>query len=544
MSSAPLKRSPHRGEFRDVTSTSNRLPWLSLRLGIRVTGLLPVAILLICAFAHADRSPYEWALVRLDFARGEKAASLRRFCERIHELARQAGEDQSIVGFFNVNLEYARAVAQGPVPETLTASVSEVRKGFNQYYIEHYLSFYDFLFVDRQGQVFYTLRKESDFDANLLQEADAENPLTQCLRAGPDSEEFVDFHEYGPSGEPAAFFIEPIQKEGKHLGWVVLQCSINKVNTLFAWNEDLGRTGETFLVNQAGYMLTESNFEGASTILTMRLDDRNIQAKFAEGQGHRTVTDYRGFKALSSFEVMPFLGARWLVVAKIDKDEVTTGHYVQHRRYYAQRLTTFLEQTPPPAPRDVGPTTGRASLRVDMDEFLKAGPHERIETWGVSTCTGLVATRPGRFAYLAHVSPRDRAYGSDGTNLLGQMVKQIRTFDVYPSESRDLTFIVVATHLDSLFRITDKLIEEGFLLSQIRLLYNKDAAAAAIRYDHQHDDLAVAWDMKDSTLPTQAHSIEDVLNVGRLMEELMAAEETNGSAAGHPAAGRIHRELP
>ena len=485
--------------------------------------------------SHAERSPYEWAQVRLDFARNEKVAHLKYFCDRIHKLAQQAATDESVIGFFNINLQYSQAVAEGPVPDKLTVTVEELRKGFNRYYIENYLSFYDFLLVDMQGRVFYTLRKESDFTANLLEQASKGSRLAQCLKDCPEQEVFIDFHEYGPSSEPASFFVEPIRIDGVQKGWIVLQCAINKINTLFAWTEDLGNTGETFLVNQEGYMLTESSFEVASTILKKHLDDRNIQPKFEEGTGHRTVTDYRGFTVLTSFEVVSFLGTRWLVVAKIDKAEITTEHYSRHRRYFGDLFLEYLRKADIPPSRPVTATSPRSALRVDMDEFLKAGNGELLETFGVSTCTGLIGTYPGRFGYLAHISPRDKVYGSDDTNLLGQMVMRIENFDIYPSEIHDVQFVVVATHLESLLNIMDKLIEEGFLLSQIQIMVNQQAHSATMFYDYQKSELTVTWKMMDPATTLVTHYLEDAYSASVILEEMMALDSESVDSASLPS---------
>jgi hypothetical protein len=45
----------------------------------------------------ADHGPYEWALVRLDYARREKVEQLQRFCDRIHGLAGRAREDEVLI---------------------------------------------------------------------------------------------------------------------------------------------------------------------------------------------------------------------------------------------------------------------------------------------------------------------------------------------------------------------------------------------------------------------------------------------------------------
>jgi len=477
-------------------------------------------------FGKAERSPYDWALIQLDYSRQEKVEQLRRFCNRIESLATEAASDLTVVSFFDINRQYANALEEGSPPEALTAKVQELRQEFNQYYIENYFAFYDILFIDLQGHVFYTIRKESDWNRHLLEGPLSGGALAECIRRNPSEKVFIDFHEYGPSSEPAAFFVQPIHQSGTPIGWLALQCAIGKVNSLFASTQDLGQTGEMFLVNEDGFLLTESYFEGASTILKKKLDDRNIQAKFQEKVGHRTVTDYRGATALTSFEVFEFAGVRWLIVAKIDQDEVTTGHYSMHRRYYAERLLSALVPVVPRPMQPMMPEPDRTILRIDMDEFLIARNGEILETFGISTCTGLLMAFPGRFAYLAHVSPKDKVYGSEDTDLLGQMTKKVTSFDIYPFEKHRLRFWVVANHLDSLPNIIDGLVEEGFLLSQIRFLYNPRSSRATVTYDYREDALQITWKMPDSNESAiWGNGMEDSINTGMMIQTIVQAEE-------------------
>jgi hypothetical protein len=486
--------------------------------------LLPVLILIVYGSAFA-RNPSDWARIRLDYARKEKVAQLREFCGRMHGLARQAASDETVLRFFDINRRYAEAERKGDAPVALRENVEILREEFNTYYIQNYFSFYDILFVDRDGDIFYTIRKESDFEGNLFTAETAPLALAPCIAQEPESETFVDFHLYGPSGAAAAFFVEPAVKNGAAAGWLVLQCAVNKLNSIFAWTEDLGQTGETFLVNENGYMLTESNFAGESTILRKHLDDRNIQAKFAEGEGHRTVTDYRGQTALSSFEVFPFLGVRWLVVAKMDHDEIVTSHYTRHDRYYSDRFIARLSEMELPPGREAQPEKGEEVLRVDMDEYRKARPGEALETFGVSTCTALIATFPDTFGYMAHISVRDRMYGASVTNLLGQMLKKITTFDIYLSEKRKLQFLIAAPHTQTVSAIARTLIDRGFMLSQIGVLYHPEADSAAITWACSGNCLQVDWKISGSESARITWTSEDAVNMGEVIEEIMQDEE-------------------
>jgi len=487
--------------------------------------LLAISFLIFLASwysqAWAQKGPYDWALIRLDDARDEKVAQLVGYSKKTQALASRASKDKKILAFFEMNNEIYKAVGQNSVPGSLQADVAAMREHFNHYYIENYFSFYDILFINMTGTVFYTLRKESDMQSNLLRGKSSNGPLGICIAGKPGDEVFVDFHAYGPSAEPAAFFVEPVHKDGVQTGWIALQWAINKFSSIFASTDDLGQTGEMFLVNREGLMLTESYFKSDSTILKGRLDDRNIQNKFREKKGHRTVTDYRGATALSSFEVVEFLRTEWLVVAKIDKDEITSNYYAQHNRYYARRLLEYFKSAPVPLLKNQRPIVKQSPLRVDMDEFLKAQNGEQLETWGVSTCTALLATFPKRFAYLAHISPKDVIYGGNDANILAQVIKKMRSFDIYPCEKRKVVFVVVAPHLESLNNIIVKLLSEGFLLSQIRVLYNPVAESAALLYDYRKNVLGVSWKMNQRKKPYGVQDMKDAANVGEIIESIL-----------------------
>jgi hypothetical protein len=70
----------------------------------------------------------------------------------------------------------------------------------------------------------------------------------------------------------------------------------------------------------------------------------------------------------------------------------------------------------------------------------------------------------------------------------------------------------------------DKLIEEGFLLSQIQVIFNADAASGALEYDYTKDDLTVTW-KPDKALGNPAmHGMKDCLSVGGIIEKIMQSD--------------------
>lgn len=437
----------------------------------------------------------------------------------MHDRAVCLGRDEALIDFFEVNRKYHDILRKGPPPAEVRRRIEELRNGTIDYYANNYLCFYDLLFVDTSGFVFYTIRKEPDYHANLLRDDSSYAQLADALRSHPQEETFIDFHYFAPSQEPAAFFIEPVRRNNELIGWIVAQCAINRVNSLFAGAEQLGPTGEAFLVNRGGYMLTESTFEGESSILRKHLDDKNINSKFRERRGHKIVTDYRGCTALTSFEVFDFLGTQWLVVTKVDEAQIVTEHFKQHRRYYMDVITEHLASL---CAEDIEASERKANedcIRVDMDEFRRAGHGESLLTVGVSTCTAVVASYPGKFGYMAHVSPYDKVYGGDATNLLGHILMKIKMYDIYKYERYGIRFTIVANHFNSLGKIVDKLVDEGFELSQINVLYYPGVKANSVRYECCNNCTSVEWLSAETGGKRIEQHGNDAQNLGEIVKE-------------------------
>ena len=220
---------------------------------------------------YANKSVREWTFTRLNYARDEKTKQLERYCDKVHEQATRIKNDEVMLNFFEVNDKYFSMGQNGTVPDEFKSKIKKFREKIRNYYVTSYLSFYDILFINKAGDIFYTIRKEADYLNNIFTGELAKTHLSKQLSKDPQKEVFVDFQYYAPSDEPAAFFIEPAFKDGKHLGWFVMQRAVTKVNSLFAGTEQLGMTGETFLVNKEGYLLTESGFVGDSAFKHLRI---------------------------------------------------------------------------------------------------------------------------------------------------------------------------------------------------------------------------------------------------------------------------------
>jgi hypothetical protein len=345
--------------------------------------------------------------------------------------------------------------------------------------------------------------------------------LAQKLRSLPDKA-FVDYQYFDVSAEPSSFFIQPVYADGERKGWFALQCSINKINNIFMRDERLGATGEVILVNRENYMLTDSRFAPASSILRQQLSDENISSKFRERSGHKSVIDYRGSKVITSFDVCTVFGSEWLIIAKIGEDELVTDYYKQNRLQFSESLLLSLKTAKikacPPF------TTDKEIIEVDMDEYRRAAEGEVLYTHGVSSCSAVLITYPGKFSYLAHVSPFDILYGKKRTDLLGNMLRSVSEFEIFPSEKQWISFAIIAPKDQVIENIIDRLIREGYFLSQITVLSNEKVQYANIYSDYSENRSVIEWKNFDANENLTCSDISDFKTAGEYARDIMYLE--------------------
>ena len=406
----------------------------------------------------------------LDAIRDRKEGQLNHYMADIKEKALAIGSDKKMAQLFTDKHRIYASWRDLSLPADAQQELVRIRNVIEDVYIEKYLAFHDILFVDYAGDIFYTVRRKADYHKNIFTGNLAKTALSRQLREHPEGG-FVDFENYQIAGEPSSFLVVPNNNSDEHGGWFVLQFSINKINEMFSLEEGLGRTGEVFLVNRERSMLTDSRFFAESTALRQHLSAENISAKFAEREGRKLIVDYRKFRALTSFKVVQVLGHQWLLIAKIDEDEMITKGYSSDSNQLLMRMEQMVQQSSG-SYRTLNHSGGR-DIEVDMDEFRRtADPGQEIYTHGVRTCTAVIISYPGRFAYMAHISPNDVIYGGEDTDLIGIMMKRIDDFDLVRTEKRHLQVTIISPQPNYTTNVVDAFTNWGIFLSQIKLVLN------------------------------------------------------------------------
>ncbi len=482
--------------------------------------LMTMVALAFPAFAQAEADGLQKeTFSSLDQICENKLEQLTVYLEQMRKLAVAVREDPVIGRYFGIKQRYWKLQQETPAPPETVKAIENLKESLLSHYLANYLAFYDILFVDRSGYVLSSIRQQGDYHKQLFEGDMAKTVLSRHLMEEAN-ESFVDYEFYAVSDEPSAFFIEPLFEGDKQLGWVVLQCAINRINSIFTRGEELGQTGEVILVNRQHKMLTESRLDLGIENQNRFLSAENIESKFAERQGHKRVIDYRGRAVLTSFTVCPVMSSQWLIIAKIDEDEVITRHFLENVPRLQPELTqSFGTVTQPECPAIQLPSKVKI---VDMDEFRRSYDLPLV-TFGVSTCTAINISLQKEKAYLAHAGTLDRIYGPGDLDLMEHMLRRIRDFEIYPYQLRLLEITLVAPHLNSVAGAIEKLLDAGIFLSQIRFLYYPEAESGNVFHSTNTGETMVQWIMSQKKEPRWQRAA-DIPDLGNALKSIIGYE--------------------
>ena len=189
----------------------------------------------------------------------------------------------------------------------------------------------DLFLIDEEGNVVYTVFKESDFATNLMtgkwKDTDLANVYREVMEAG-STDQFVlkDFRPYGPSnGTPAAFIGMPVIVGKDVAGVVVLQMPNDIIANIMNNTTGLGESGETILIRNDGFLISDSAKTEQNEALVTQLDTPLIASATREEIVTGQMTGYRDFVGDVAFAQVDFGGAGWVVGAIMDRSEALAG---------------------------------------------------------------------------------------------------------------------------------------------------------------------------------------------------------------------------
>lgn len=475
--------------------------------------LVIFTIMVICwlSFRYFNNSyfikhPQQATFAKLEKIRKEKKEQVVNYLDQQSRKGNQISKNKDIMHCFKELLLLHQANAY------LGPEYNKIERKLEELFVMDLDEFYDMLFINKKGDVFFTIKKEDDFLSNIHDSRFDDIYLYKIIRdrtakIRTDDVTFVDYDYYPMSAEPASFFVAPVIEKGQTIGYVVLQLAINHINDILTDRSSMGRTGEVYLVSDKQLMLTQSRFIDSVTSLNKVVDTKAVKDSLTKRKDNKIIDDYRGKRVFSSYERFDYKGTEWIIIAEIDVDEVITDLYMASEDKFFEKSIEYLEQYPFPEKQHAAPaypTDNKNMIKVDVKEIMKSKNHEILYTRGVASCTALTISYPGKFAYMAHISPTDEVYESidwmtklflknKQTNFVGNLMANINMVDISQHEKSYLKFAVITTGDNSIKNIIHKLVSNGISLSQIKILYRKQYDSVNIIFDYDKDRVWSQW---------------------------------------------------
>jgi len=357
-----------------------------LSLGVKLiiffllVGLIPFCVIGITSFTKSSNALSDAAYGQLKGMRAVKNAQITQFfderqgdmgvlIETVGTLRKEAFskltaireiKKSQIQGFFEERMGDARVLADNPfiikafkeldiAYKEAGGADSRLFKGYTNgkfdapyqykeahkkyfanlnYYMEQY-GYYDVFLIDAaQGGTVFTVTKEADFGINVSDVDSSLRDVWQQALSGKVT--LSDTKPYEPSaGTPAQFVAAPIKENGKVIGVVALQISLDAVNGIMSERSGLGETGETYLVGSDQLMRSDSFLDPKNHTVAASFSNRDkgivnteaSQNAVSGKTGVSVILDYNGNPVLSSYTPVKIGDTTWGLLAEIDVAE-------------------------------------------------------------------------------------------------------------------------------------------------------------------------------------------------------------------------------
>jgi methyl-accepting chemotaxis protein len=195
-------------------------------------------------------------------------------------------------------------------------------------------AFYDVFLINRDGDVVYSVFKESDFADSLKGEALAQTGLASVYTAAMAAQagEIVisSFAPYGPSGGAFALFLgTPVVSEmGVVVGVLAIQMPIDHIAGIVQSDAVVGQSTQTYLVDENGMSLSAARdaqlFVAGANIGNLPHVTFNAEDEIAL---HRDALLQSSGKGIAATVNIPVLGKNWLLVTERDYADIMTEVY-------------------------------------------------------------------------------------------------------------------------------------------------------------------------------------------------------------------------
>ncbi|WP_439156155.1 methyl-accepting chemotaxis protein [Yoonia sp.] len=189
--------------------------------------------------------------------------------------------------------------------------------------------FYDVFLFNMDGDLIYSVYKETDFATNFNDGPYRSTGLGRAMRRAYDAAQgdiiFEDYAPYAPSGDAhASFLAAPVFTEaGQMVGVVAVQLPPEPIANIINNPTGLGDTGELYVIGADLTSRNASRFAGRHGFFDpMPLLPQVMAARDAQPMFHADIPGIQGERVVSKSLSLDVFDTRWGLVGEIDLSEV------------------------------------------------------------------------------------------------------------------------------------------------------------------------------------------------------------------------------
>ncbi|WP_299819825.1 methyl-accepting chemotaxis protein [uncultured Roseibium sp.] len=193
----------------------------------------------------------------------------------------------------------------------------------------------DVYLIDSDGLILYSVTKGGEFlekigDGGLVDGSGLEAVFTSARDLGEGEIATSVFESYGPAGgESSLFLASPVFMNSfgtiSLTGVVAMRIDSSFLNNVVASRADLGETGQVYVVDQDGTLLSDMPLAGDRTALVVQSTAEPALAAAAGTETAGVVTGADGVADLMVARPLPFQGQNWAIVAEKSVEETLSA---------------------------------------------------------------------------------------------------------------------------------------------------------------------------------------------------------------------------
>lgn len=202
---------------------------------------------------------------------------------------------------------------------------------------------YNLFLVNPDGYLIFTGKDEEDLGINLNWSSDKYSELSKIYFMGENEKKIIISDAFiGEFGDiyPNILLMTSVHEKGELLGYLVFKVDFQQIFNIVGGTDNLGKTGETYLVEKENKLLISPLRNRQLNIFSQNIDTENINNCFENKNNLHSITiGYDGGKIIGVNTTIP--ETNWCMATEISETEVM-GDLLKNQTAIALVIAIFI----------------------------------------------------------------------------------------------------------------------------------------------------------------------------------------------------------